>query len=95
MCILVSHVILDLFAGGVVLFYPVYNQMAFIDASLEMSRTNQLLWTFDYGFNDYSEGWKIAQGYISDSVGTGSLVIILVAGIWASYRNRMSGKEDK
>jgi membrane-bound metal-dependent hydrolase YbcI (DUF457 family) len=91
----VSHVILDLFAGGVVLFYPVFNQMAFIDASLEISRTNQLLWTFDYGFNDYSEGWKIAQGYISDSIGTGSMVIVLVAGIWASYRNRMFGKEDK
>ncbi|MFZ3168116.1 MAG: hypothetical protein WA130_10925 [Candidatus Methanoperedens sp.] len=90
-----SHVILDLFDGGVVLFYPVYNQMAFIDASLEMSKTNQLLWTFDYGFNSYSENWKIAYGYISDSVGTGSLVFVLAAGIWAAYRNRIFEKENE
>ncbi|HEY6586559.1 MAG TPA: hypothetical protein VIY97_05230 [Candidatus Methanoperedens sp.] len=90
-----SHVILDMFDGGVVLFYPVYNQMAFIDASLEMSKTNQLLWTFDYGFSSYSENWKIANGYISDSVGTGSLVFVLAAGIWAAYRNRIFKKEDK
>jgi membrane-bound metal-dependent hydrolase YbcI (DUF457 family) len=90
-----SHVILDLFGGGVVLFYPIYNDMAFIDASLEMGRTNQLVWTFDYGFNNYSEGWKIAQGYISDSVGTGSMVLILVASIWAAFMNRIFEKEDK
>src|SRR5659263_772689 len=69
-----SHIILDLFGGGVVLFYPFYNEMAFIDASLEMSKTNQLLWTLDYGFSSYSENWNNAYGYISDSVGTGSLV---------------------
>jgi membrane-bound metal-dependent hydrolase YbcI (DUF457 family) len=82
-----SHVILDLFGGGVVLFYPFYNEMAFIDASLEMSKTNQLLWTFDYGFSAYDNGWKVAEGYISDSIGTGSLALVFVAGIWgARYR---------
>ncbi|MCX9087034.1 MAG: hypothetical protein OIN90_05675 [Candidatus Methanoperedens sp.] len=78
-----------------ILFYPVYNQMAFIDASLEMSKTNQLLWTFDYGFGSYSENWKTAYGYISDSVGTGSLVFVLAAGIWAAYRNRIFKKENE
>ena len=36
--------------------------MAFIDASLEMSKTNQLLWTLDYGFSSYSENWKTGYG---------------------------------
>ena len=84
-----SHVILDMFDGGVVLFYPVYNKMAFIDASLEMSKTNQLLWTLDYGFSSYSENWKTSYGYISDSVGTGSLVFVLAAGIRAAFRKRI------
>jgi len=66
-----------------------------IDASLEMSKTNQLSWTFDYGFSSYSENWKIAYGYISDSVGTGSLVFVLAAGIWAAYRNRIFEKENE
>ena len=90
-----SHVILDMFGGGVVLFYPVYNEMAFIDASLEMSKTNQLLWTLDYGFSSYSENWKTSYGYISDSVGTGSLVFVLAAGIRAAYRKRIYEMEDK
>ncbi len=82
-----SHIILDMFNGGVVLFYPFYNEMAFIDASLEMSKTKELLWTFDYGFSTYEDGWKLAQGYISDSVGTGSLALVFVAGVWAArYR---------
>ena len=89
-----SHVILDMFGGGVVLFFPVYNEMAFIDLSLEMNRANELLWTFDYGFSPYDEGWKRAGGYISDSIGTGSLVFVLVSGIWAAYRSRFFEKED-
>ncbi len=84
-----SHVILDLFGGGVVIFYPFYNNMAFIDASLEMNRAYHLFWTFDYGFSGYDEGWKTARGYISDSVGTGSLVFISIACIVAAYRNKL------
>jgi membrane-bound metal-dependent hydrolase YbcI (DUF457 family) len=91
----ISHVILDMFDGGVVLFYPVYNEMAFINASLEMSIGNQLSWKFDYGFVGFDEGWKIAHGYISDSIGTGSMVFVFIAGIWAAYRNRLFEKETK
>jgi len=82
-------VILDLFDGGVVLFYPFYNSMAFMDVSLGISRTHQLLWTFNYGFKNFDTSWKTAYGFISDSVGTGSLVFILVAGIWAAYRHKL------
>ena len=90
-----SHVILDMFGGGVLLFYPVYNEMAFIDASLEMSEKNQLLWTLDYGFKSYSENWKNGYGYLLDSAGTGSMVFLLAACILVSYRKRISKTEEK
>ncbi len=88
------HTILDLFGGGVVLFYPLYTKIAFIDVSLEMDKTNHLLWIFDYGFSNYGEGWRIARGYISDSIGTGSLILILIAGLWA-YRCKLYEKVIK
>lgn len=81
-----SHVLLDMFTGGVVLFYPAYNGMAFVDASLMMGQTNNLLWTFDYGFRQYGAGWKTAYGYISDSTGTGAMVFVLAACVCAAYR---------
>lgn len=81
-----SHVILDMFGGGVVLFYPLYNGMAFVDASLAMSPTYELLWTLDYGFRAYA-GWETASGYISTSIGTGAVMFVLLAGICVVYRN--------
>lgn len=81
-----SHVLLDMFAGGVVLFYPVYNGMAFVDASLKMSQTYDLLWTFDYGFKPYAPGWMTAYGYVSDSTGTGAMAFVLTACVCVAYR---------
>lgn len=88
-----SHVFMDMFGGGVVLFYPFYNQMVFVDASLQMSSANTLVWTFDYGFSEYGSAWKHAYGYISDSIGTGALAFVLLAGVCAAYRNRAKGYE--
>ena len=85
---LASHVFMDMFDGGVVLFYPFYNKMAFVDASLSLSTTNELKWVFDYGFKAYTNEWIIANGYISDSIGTGALIFILLAGVYTVYRNR-------
>lgn len=82
-----SHVVLDMFGGGVVLLYPLYNGMAFIDASLAMSQQSDLLWTFDYGFRHYYKGWETAYGYISDSIGTGAMVFVFLAGVCVAYRN--------
>lgn len=82
-----SHVLLDMFAGGVVLFYPAYNGMAFVDANLMMSQANDLSWTFDYGFRPYAQGWKTAYGYISDSTGTGAMVFVLTACVCVAYRH--------
>jgi membrane-bound metal-dependent hydrolase YbcI (DUF457 family) len=84
---LASHVLLDMFQGGVVLFYPFYNEMAFVDASLQLSKGNELLWTFDYGFTDYAAGWETAYGYITDSAGTGAMFFVFLAYICISYRN--------
>ncbi len=81
-----SHVVLDLFAGGVVLFYPIYNGMAFVDASLKMGQAYNFLWTFDYGFRPYAPEWKTAYGYISDSTGTGAMAFILMACVCVAYR---------
>ncbi len=89
---LASHVVLDMFGGGVVLFYPFYNEMAFVDASLSMSKTNELMWTFNYGFGPYSKGWMNASGYISESTGTAALLLVLLAGVSMTYMNRI--KED-
>lgn len=83
-----THVVMDIFDGGVVLFYPFYNQMAFVDASLQMDHGYKLIWTLDYGFKDYAAGWLQAYGYISDSIGTGALGMIMLAGVWAAYRKR-------
>jgi len=82
-----SHVVLDMFSGGVALFYPLYSGMAFVDASLRMSQTNELFWTFNYGFKEYGTGWEVAYGYISDSIGTGATVFVLLAGVCLAYRN--------
>ncbi|MDJ1420979.1 MAG: hypothetical protein M5U10_03575 [Candidatus Methanoperedens sp.] len=81
-----SHVFMDMFDGGVVLFYPFYNQMAFVDAGLRISRMNELTWTFNYGFEEYSTEWMSAYGYISDSIGTGALTFILLAGVCVACR---------
>ncbi len=82
---LASHVLLDMFAGGVVLFYPFYDRMAFVDASLMIDQSNLLKWTLDYGFDEYGTGWKTALGYVTDSPGTASMLLVLFAGMWAAY----------
>ncbi|HLB71956.1 MAG: hypothetical protein OIN88_03025 [Candidatus Methanoperedens sp.] len=88
-----SHVILDMFSGGVVLFYPLYDKITYVDISLRMSQANDLIWTFDYGFAEYGKNWMNAYGYITDSAGTGAMAFILLAVICAVYRNRIMGHE--
>ncbi len=81
-----SHVLLDMFGGGVVLFYPLYDRMAFVNTSLIMEPENKLSWTFDYGFEEYSTVWKTGLGYITDSPGTAALLFVLFAGMCVAYR---------
>ncbi|MDD5616527.1 MAG: hypothetical protein PHH85_10040 [Candidatus Methanoperedens sp.] len=87
-----SHIVMDMFGGGVVLFYPFYDGMAFVDASLRINDMKDLVWTFDYGFNEYDAGWKTALGYITDSPGTGAMLFVLFAGIWAAYTRLRENK---
>jgi len=84
-----SHVVLDMFNGGVVLFYPIYDRMAFVNASLSIEQPINIKYTFDYGFGEYSSGWKNALGYIFDSPGTGGMAFVLLASICLLYRNRL------
>ena len=83
---LVSHIFLDMFQGGTVLFYPFSNEMAFVDATLKLSQKNELIWSFDYGFSEYGQGWKTAYGFISDSSGTGAMALVFLASVCAAYR---------
>jgi len=84
---LASHVFMDMFGGGVVIFYPFYDRMAFVDASLQTSQANDLLFTFDYGFKEYDAGWMKAYGYIMESTGTGAMIFVILAGVCVRYRN--------
>ncbi len=88
-----SHVVLDMFGGGVVLFYPFYDRMAFVNASLGLEQTDNVIWTFRYGFDEYGSGWKNALGYVIDSPGTGALLFVLLAAMCVLYRNRLKGEE--
>ena len=80
------HVIMDMFGGGVVLFYPFYNRMAFVDASLQVNQIYELTWIFDCGFKPYDTGWADAYGFISDSVGTGALALVFLAFAYSAHR---------
>ncbi|NJD78416.1 MAG: metal-dependent hydrolase [Candidatus Methanoperedens sp.] len=84
---LASHVVLDMFGGGVALLYPFYDKMIYISASLVMDRASDLIWTLDFGSRPYDSGWKTGYGFISDSPGTGAIVFLLLAGVGMAYRN--------
>ncbi len=82
-----SHILMDMFGGGVVLFYPFYDRMAFVNTSLIFEPGNKLLWSFDYGFEEYGSEWKKGLGYITDSPGTAAMLFILLAGMCVAYRH--------
>ncbi|VVB95349.1 LexA-binding, inner membrane-associated putative hydrolase [uncultured archaeon] len=84
---LASHVVLDMFGGGVALLYPLYDEMTYVNASLVMGRANDLIWTLDFGSRTYDTGWKTGYGFISDSPGTGAMVFLFLAGVGMAYRN--------
>lgn len=81
-----SHVILDIFHGGVGLFYPITSDMFFINA--ELLYQQGFSWTFNWGVTPYSDNWIVANGYIFNSVGAGSIAFLLLAGVCIYYRNR-------
>ena len=67
--------------------------MAFVNASIGLGQTDNVIWTFRYGFDEYGSGWKNALGYVIDSPGTGALLFVLLAAICVLYRNRPRGEE--
>lgn len=77
-----SHILLDIFDGGVVGLYPFYDGMMFVNAGLSSNSTDVLIWNFTYGFDKtYGEGYKTAVGYICDSVNFGIIVFVLLIAI--------------
>ncbi len=81
-----SHVFLDTFGGGAVFFYPFYNQIIFVNTSLRVDQADELIWMLNYGSKNYDSGFKYAHGYILDSAGTGAIIFVFLAGIYAAYR---------
>jgi len=49
---LLSHLILDLFGGGIFFLYPVYNKVIFINAELLFGQ-NRIISSLDYGVSKY------------------------------------------
>jgi hypothetical protein len=81
------HLIVPLLALLIVGRKEDYRYILFLLPFAVFSDIDTFATEHDYGFSAYDNGWKLAQGYISDSVGTGSLTLVFVAGVWAArYR---------
>jgi|GEM_PF-733934 len=88
-----SHVILDMFNGGVGLFYPLTSNMFFINA--ELSYRQGFSWVLNWGVAPYSDNWILANGYVINSVGAASITFLLMAGMCLYYRNRSNNDNNE
>jgi hypothetical protein len=83
---LASHLILDLFTGGIFLFYPVYNNVFFARAEL-LFNDNGFKPILEYGISDKIMNMGIGEPAISsENIAVAVLLIfsaaITVAGIY-------------
>lgn len=75
---LLSHLILDLFTGGIPLFYPVYNNIFF--AHMELLFTDSFTPVFEYGISDRIMNMGIGEPAISsENIAVAVLLIISTA----------------
>ncbi len=75
---LLSHLILDLFTGGIPLFYPVYNKIFF--AHMELLFTDSFRLAFEYGISDRIMNMGIGEPAISsENIAVAVLLIISTA----------------
>lgn len=88
-----SHVILDLFDGGVGLFYPLSSSMFFITA--ELLYQQDFSWVLDWGVVPCSGGWTAARGYVIDSAGSGALILLMLAGACIYYRKKTDNNRSE
>ncbi len=89
---LTSHLILDLFTGGISLFYPVYNNIFF--AHLELLFTDgSFIPALEYGISDRIMNMGIGEPAISSENIAVALLLIISAAISAGELYRKTRQE--
>ncbi len=89
---LVSHLILDMFDGGIFLLYPFYNSVFFAHAELLFTQ-NSLIPVLDYGISTHIMNMGKGEPAISsENIGVAALlaVLVLILAIW-----KASGKNEQ
>ena len=77
-----SHLLLDIFNGGIAPFYPFDNHIAFINIFLQLaSSTHEILFKLSYGFNENFLSMTSYKGNyeIIDSPSLGSIFLLVTA----------------
>ena len=76
---LLSHLILDLFGGGIFFLYPVYNKVIFINAELRFGQ-NRIISSLDYGVSNILMKMGSGEPLISsENIGVITLLAMLIA----------------
>ncbi len=88
---LTSHLILDLFTGGISLFYPVYNNIFF--AHVELLFTDGFTPALEYGISDRIMNMGIGEPAISSENIAVAVLLIISAAISAGELYRKTRQE--
>jgi len=88
-----SHIILDLFSGGVALLYPLSHNIFFIQAELLFDEGFSCV--LDWGMIPYSIEWALAKGSVMTSTSSAAILIVGLSVICIMYRARYSKHQEK
>ncbi|MCD4844451.1 MAG: metal-dependent hydrolase [Methanosarcinales archaeon] len=88
-----SHIILDMFSGGVALLYPLSHNIFFIQAELLFDKG--FSWVLDCGMTPYSIEWALAKGSVITSTSSAAILIVGLSAICILYRARYSKQQEK
>jgi hypothetical protein len=75
---LLSHVILDIFNGGITLLYPLYDRIFEIQTEVVMSKSHEITYLFNFGNKHDIIGNYSSHIISSDGVGILTLALILL-----------------
>ncbi len=78
---IMSHIILDIFSGGVAVFYPIYTKSLYINTAVGFDIHKHLLYVFDYGILP-KNGVPRTNLFINIVSGLDSAVIVLISGMY-------------
>ncbi|CAG0998569.1 hypothetical protein METP2_03095 [Methanosarcinales archaeon] len=84
---LTSHLILDLFTGGISLFYPIYHDIFFVHAEL-LFTDGSFIPALEYGISDRIMNMGIGEPAISSENIAASVLLIISAAMAAGGINR-------